>query len=187
MFPHARTCRHAVLFYQDDAAVCHSVTGYVTAALRQGQPALVIAKPALLQELTLEVHRQHVQGDPFGPQRGRFVSMDAEATLAKICRNGKPDRGLFGAVIGGALEELGAGGQRVAAYGEMVGVLCERGQFADAVVLEGMWNELLVSAHASLFCGYARQLFKSSKARTFYDQIRAAHSEVLGEGAAVPA
>jgi hypothetical protein len=187
MFPHLRTCRHAVLFYRDDAAVCQSVTGYITAALREGLPALVIAKPALLQELTLEVHRQHVQGDPFGPQRGRFVALDAEATLAKICRNGKPDRALFTEVIGGALEDLGAGGKRVAAYGEMVGVLCERGQYADAVVLEGLWNELLASAHASLFCGYSRQLFKTSKARSFYDQIRAAHTEVLGEDAAVPA
>lgn len=178
MFPHRPTCTHAVLFYRDEASVCDSVAGYIAAALRAGEPALVIARPALLQQLTIAVHRQHVQGAPFGPQRGQFVTLDAETTLASISVDGRPDRLRFEAVVGGLLQDLGVTGRRVAAYGEMVGILCERGQYADAVVLEAMWNELLPRRNASLFCGYARGLFTDPAARPFYEQIRAAHAQV---------
>jgi MEDS: MEthanogen/methylotroph, DcmR Sensory domain len=178
MLPHRPTCRHSVLFYKDDASVRESVSGYIASALRAGEPALVIARPALLHELTIEVHRQHVQGAPFGPERGAFITLDAEATLARICVEGKPDARLFQQVVGGVLDELCDSGKRVAAYGEMVGLLCERGHYADAVRLEHMWNALLARCHASLFCGYASELFRSPASRAFYEEIRATHSHV---------
>jgi hypothetical protein len=186
MFPHRHTCTHAVLFYKDDATVRDSVAEYIAAALRAGEPALVLARPALQQHLMIEVHRQHVQGAPFGPERGQFVALDAEATLARISVDGRPDRGLFHQVVGGVLDDLAASGKRVAAYGELVGVLCERGQYADAVLLESMWNELLSRRDASLFCGYSHHLFTSPASRPFYDEIQAAHTQVHTD-AAVPA
>lgn len=181
MFPHHSTCHHSVVFYKDDASVRDSLTTYVTAALRAGDPALVIAKPGLLHEVTLEVHRQHM-ATPFGPQRADLVTLDAAGTLAKFCIDGKPDHALFDEVLGDALEGLCASGKRVAAYGEMVGILCERGQYADAVVLEAMWNELLARHRASLFCGYPSDLFTSAESRPFYHSIRAAHTVVHAAG-----
>ena len=173
------TCAHPhfVLFYRDEAAAQNSLSSYLATALRAGEPALVIAKPKLLLQVRTELHRQHVQGVPFGPQRGRLKEMDAAETLKKICVGGKPDAAAFERVVGDALAALPvAEGQRVAAYGEMVGVLCERGQFAEAVQLEKLWNALLAKAQASLFCGYPRKLFQSSAAKGFMDQIRAAHT-----------
>ena len=180
MHPHHRTCSHAVLFYQDEAVVTENVAAYVGSALRRGEPALVIAKPALRKHVALEVHRQHVQGPPFGSRRGMFVTMDAGETLAKFCIEGKPDAGRFREVLGSVLDYLSGPGKRVAAYGEMVGLLCERGQYADAVRLEAMWNELLETANASLFCGYAKALFESADAAPFGAEIRAAHAQVYG-------
>jgi hypothetical protein len=185
MFPHIQRCSHAVLFYRDEATVRDNVAAYIAAALRLGQPALVIAKPALCQQLAIELHRQHVQGAPFGAGRGAFVTMDAESTLASFCRDGSPDPQLFHEVVGGALASLGAGDKHIAAYGEMVGLLCERGQYADAVRLEALWNDLLASSKASLYCGYAARLFDRPEARVFRDGIRAAHREVHEESAAV--
>ena len=181
MFPHRLPCQHSVLFYKDDASVRDSLAAYVATALRAGEPALVIAKPALRQQLTIELHRQHVQGAPFGPARGTFLMLDAAETLGKLCIDGKPDATRFMEVVGAALDQLAPDGKRVAAYGEMVGILCERGQYADAVALEGMWNELLATANASLFCGYPRRLFTAPSSRSFYDQIRSAHNFVRGE------
>ncbi|HEX2543980.1 MAG TPA: MEDS domain-containing protein [Ramlibacter sp.] len=175
MYPHSRRCSHTVLFYKDETSVRESVAAYVAAALRAGDPALVIAKPPLRQQLTIALHRQHVQGSPFGPQRGLFVTLDAEETLEALCVDGSPDEGRFQEVIGAAFDGVAAPGKRTAAYGEMVGLLCERGQYADAVRLEAMWNELLPRFHASLFCGYSSHLFDAPAARPFFQQIHAAH------------
>ena len=177
-------CRHTVLFYRDDASAFSNIAGYVATALRSGAPALVIAKPRLVEQITIDLHREHVDGTPFGRERGRFVSMDAAATLEKICRNGQPDEARFERVIGTAVDQLQAPGKSLTAYGEMVGILCERGQFAAAVDLERMWNLLLERRQASLLCGYPHHLFSDTASRDFYREIRGAHAHVLGEEAA---
>lgn len=181
------TCAHPhfVLFYRDEASAQSSISSYLTTALRAGEPALVIAKPKLLLQVRTELHRQHVQGVPFGPGRGRLVELDAAETLKKISVDGKPDARAFERVVGGALDALTkATGQRIAAYGEMVGLLCERGQYADAVHLEGLWNNLLTRARASLFCGYHRRLFQTAASKGFMDQIRAAHTHTYDDAVA---
>lgn len=187
MLPHRLTCHHSVLFYKDDSVVRDRVAAYIAAALRVGEPALVIAKPGLRHQLTIELHRQHVQGAPFGPARGSYIALDAEETLDRFCVDGKPDAAAFTRIIGGALGPLAAAGKPVAAYGEMVGILCERGHYGEAVRLEGMWNELLAKVNASLFCGYPGHLFQADEARPFYDQICAAHSHVAGAEAGAAA
>jgi hypothetical protein len=176
---------HFVLFYRDEVAAQNTISSYLAKALRAGEPALVIARPALMLQVRTELHRQHVQGVPFGPQRGQLVELDAAETLKKICVGGKPDAEAFEQVIGGALHELtGTTGQRVAAYGEMVRLLCERGQYADAVHLEKLWNTLLARARASLFCGYPRRLFQAAATKGFMDEIRAAHSHIYEDALA---
>ena len=186
MLPHSRTCNHAVLFYKDGAWLREQVGHHVMAALRAGRPALVIAKPDLLQELKIALHREHVQGAPFGPQRGLLVTMDAADTLASICVDGHPDPELFRRFVGVPVQRLAQDGP-AAAYGEMVGILCERGQYADAVELEHLWNELLAACQASLYCGYHHRLFKSREGKGFYDRIRTAHAGMLEDPQIMPA
>jgi hypothetical protein len=184
MYPHFPTCRHTVLFYRDPDAVRASVAAFVETALRGGNPALVIAKADLRRELTIELHRRHVHGLPFGRDRGQLQILDAEATLQSLCVDGHPDATRFRQVVGSLVAGLSMGHRRVAAYGEMVGVLCERGQYADAVHLESLWNALLAENDVSLFCGYASGLFDRPEARSFYDEIRAAHAESLEDAGA---
>jgi hypothetical protein len=137
----------------------------------------VIARAELRQQLVIALHRKHVQGEPFGAQRGEFVTLDAGHMLDRLCVDGRPDAGRFRALVGGLLHRLASGG-RVAAYGEMVGLLCERGQYADAVALEGLWNELLGEVDAGLHCGYPARLFGSAEAAPFLAALRSAHDTV---------
>jgi hypothetical protein len=180
MLSHSRTCKHAVLFYKDDGWLREQVSHYVMSALHTGRPAIVIAKPDLLQELKIAIHREHVQGAPFGPGRGSLLALDAAETLASISVDGRPDAARFMRVVGAPLKALAEDGQ-VAAYGEMVAILCERGQYADAVHLEQLWNDLLAGCHASLYCAYQHRLFKNRDSQEFYDQIRAAHDDVRAD------
>jgi len=184
MLPSNCAHSHFVLFYRDEASAQNSISGYVAAALRSGEPAIVIARPRVLLELRPALHRQHVQGNPFGPGRGQLVELDAADTLQKISVDGKPDARALERVVGGALAPLAASGRRIAAYGEMVGLLCERGQYADAVHLESLWNELLAGVRASLFCGYSRRLFQTAASRVFLEQIRAAHTHAYDDAIA---
>lgn len=186
MLTRSCTCKHAVLFYRDDDWLREQVSQHIMAALRSGRPAIVIAKPALLQELKFALHREHVQGAAFGPQRGSLIALDAEETLDSICVDGRPDAAQFMRVVGKPVRQQATDG-RVAAYGEMVGILCERGQYADAVHLEQMWNDLLAACEASLVCGYPHRLFKGRDSKAFYDLIRAAHDEVREDPRLVPA
>ena len=183
---HSRACKHAVLFYKDDGWLREQVSQHVMSALRTGRPAIVIARPELLQELKFALHREHVQGAAFGPQRGSLIALDADETLAAISVEGRPDAASFMRVVGAPFRQLAAGGQ-VAAYGEMVGILCERGQYADAVRLEHLWNELLAACQASLFCGYHRGLFKGRDSNAFYDEIVAAHDDLREDPRLAPA
>jgi hypothetical protein len=183
MSPHLNTCRHTVVFYKDDAGLRHTIAPHIAAALRTGGPVLVIAKAQMRQEFALELHRQHVQGLPFGVARGPFVTLDAEQTLDQFCIDGRPDAALFQQVVGSAVRQLAAQGKYVTAYGEMVGILCGRGRFADAVRLEEMWNELLAMEGGRLFCGYASDLFDTPEAHGFREAIHAAHTDVEDTGA----
>jgi hypothetical protein len=186
MLPHHRACKHAVLFYKEDAWLHEQVTQHITSALRAGRPAIVIARPELLQELKIAIHREHVHGAPFGPGRGILVAIDAAETLASICVAGRPDADRFNRIVGTPLKQLAASGQ-VAAYGEMVGILCERGQYADAVHLEQLWNDLLDACDASLYCAYSHRLFKTRDSKAYLEGIRAAHDRVQHDPLALPA
>lgn len=182
------SCTHAVHFYRDDDVLRVHTASFLATALRAGRDALVLARPALLEALRIELHRQHVQGPPFGPDRGEFVAMDAHSVLERICIAGRPDETRFRALVAPILARLTRRDEPPAAYGELVAVLCERGQYADAVQLEKMWNALLADQPARLYCAYPSRLFTSVKARGFYRQICRTHEQVRDDAlAAEPA
>jgi hypothetical protein len=183
---HLHSCSsHLVHFYQDEGAVRRKVAAFLSLALRSGGPAIVIAKPRLAQQLRIELHRQHVQGIPFGAERGELVVLDAEETLNAFCGTGEPDAGRFDAVVGSLVANLAKQGKGVAAYGEMVALLCERGNYTGALQLEKLWNELLARHKVALYCAYPSRLFAAPAAEKFYAGVAAAHSEVLDERAAM--
>ncbi|HVE54929.1 MAG TPA: MEDS domain-containing protein [Ramlibacter sp.] len=181
MQPHFHHCTHGVLFYKDEDTMGSDVASFIGTALRAGNPAIVIAKPQVRARLAIELHRQHVQGTPFGEQRGRLVLLDAEETLSQFCVDGRPDAAMFRVVVGEAIAALRAPGRRIAAYGDMVDVLCQRGQYTEAIRLEAMWDELLAKEDAALLCGYQARLFTSPAGRSSFDAIRAAHAHSCGE------
>jgi hypothetical protein len=183
---HLHSCSsHYVHFYQDVDGVRRKVAAFLALALRTGGPAVVIAKPTLAQQLRIEMHRQHVQGIPFGAERGELIVLDAEETLDSFCVDGEPVAARFKAVVGKLIAKLAQQGKGVAAYGEMVAVLCERGNFAAAVKLEKMWNELLAKYHVALYCAYPRSLFSQPAGARFFEKVAQAHSQVIDERQAI--
>jgi hypothetical protein len=144
-----------VQFYLDEASMIEGVCHFTAHALEAGDSSVVVATA---QHRRLIEHRLAVSGLDIDAlaSSGRYVSLDAEATLARIMVNGRPDGKKFEETIGLVIGEAEGKSRNhfVAAFGEMVALLCAAGQTAAAIQLEELWNRLFASHRFSLFCAY---------------------------------
>lgn len=170
---------HAVQFYRTDGHLLDLLTRFVGTALVGGDMALVIATRAHRDGLA---KRLRARGFDLNVPRleGRYIALDAEATLAKFTRDGRIERGLFNGLIGDVLAGASRGGERrrVVAFGEMVAVLWAAGRHESAIQLEQMWNDVLQEHELSLCCAYPMSGFGNRHAAPFM-KICAQHSHVF--------
>ena len=169
---------HSVRFYDRDAQLLEEVADFLDAALRAGGLAVVIATADHRRELSRLLGGF---GGPLGHNTtwfsGCVVLLDADETLAAFMVDGAPDPERFEATIGPILAR-GPAGRPLHAFGEMVAVLCEHGQYDAALALEGLWNELTSRYRFSLFCAYPQRLFTSPGTERAFRHICAAHTRV---------
>lgn len=169
---------HFVRFYDHDDQLLEEVADHLDAALRAGGHAVAIATPEHRAQLS---RRLGGFGGPVGKAgswfSGSVVLLDAHETLAAFMVNGMPDAGRFAATIEPVLAQ-GTPGKPVHAFGEMVSLLCERGEYEAAITLEALWNDLAARHAFSLFCGYARRLFATEERSAAFRHICAAHTRV---------
>jgi MEDS: MEthanogen/methylotroph, DcmR Sensory domain len=177
--------RHLVQFYEaDPASLVANVVSYFEAGLAEGDAVALIATAehtdAFLRALS------H-QGEAAGDARSRpLMCLDADATLARFMIDGQPDWRRFEQTVGGIIRTLrrSARSGRLHAYGEMVGLLWQRGQTAAAVSLERFWNVLLAEYDFTLFCGYPINVFDGAFRPGDVDEVLCTHTAVLTGGAA---
>lgn len=144
---------HFARFYLDDEALVESLAQYVTSGLRGGSAAVVIATEPHLAALD-----RFWAGIDFNAaayrDRGQLLFLDAAQTLAELMMDGTPHRERFRATVGAVIASLANQYGRVAAFGEMVGLLWRAGNPRAAIELEWLWNELTKDYSFSLLCGY---------------------------------
>ena len=168
---------HAVQFYRDDATLCGIVAGFLAAGFADGDPAVVIATPEHLMTIERELRARSIDIDAIR-QAGDLAWLDAQETLAKFMRDGRPHGGMFKAVAGRIIDSVCRGRSTCAvrAYGEMVNVLWKDGREAAAIRLETLWNELANTHEFKLLCGYSLGNFYKGAA---IDSITAVHSHLV--------
>jgi PAS domain S-box-containing protein len=164
--------RHFVRFYDNDDMLLDEVAAFVGQALRAQGRGLVIASAAHCDALRLRLDAP-----------GQITWLDAETTLAAVMVDGWPDRQRFDAVVGSAVAAAGAGGGEVHAYGDMVALLCARGQTEAALQLERLWNELAERVAFSLFCAYPWDAFPSAEVADAFRQVCAEHQHACAHAA----
>ena len=165
---------HAAQIYVEDQELAESVAKYVAAGFELGEPAVVVATEEhadlIADRLTaLGWNAARVE------QLGLLLAVDAETTLGHLMDGPHPSAAAFERVAGGLLDELAARfpGRRIRAFGEMVNVLCERGQREAAMELEKLWNRLARTRDFTLLCGYRVDLFdRTSQVETLPDVCR---------------
>jgi PAS domain S-box-containing protein len=171
---------HSVQFYDDDHRLLDDVCDFLDDALRSGGLAIAIGTPDHRAELS---RRLAGFGGPVArPGKwfsGSLVLLDAQDTLDSFMGEAGPDAARFEQAITPLLERCPAG-RPVHAFGEMVALLCQRGNYDGALALEGLWNGLAARRRFSLFCAYPWRLFTSAERSLAFRHVCAAHGGIRG-------
>lgn len=171
---------HAVQIYNDVDELADSVAAYLVAGFEAGDPGLVIATGEHTRRYSERLAAAGWDASQL-EETGQLVVADAEETLDSFMVHDEPLPEAFEQVVGGLLDTVAARfpGGHVRAFGEMVDVLCERGQPEAAVRLEGLWNDMARRRRFSLLCGYRLNLFDRRAQVHTLPHVCRAHTHVL--------
>ncbi len=173
---------HAVQFYKDDSALLDSLVGFVGPALKAGDATLLIATPIHREELARRLEAEGVDVSTAAAQ-GRYISLDAAATLTGFMVDGMPDPILFEEIICKHVLQLRKtaedDGPRLVAFGEMVAILLRNGQPEAALALERLWTKLSKTYSFSLRCAYPIDQFNHHARKELFMKICDEHSAVI--------
>ncbi|MGH8630349.1 MAG: MEDS domain-containing protein, partial [Burkholderiales bacterium] len=169
---------HAVQFYETDAFLLDAVTRFIGEALRAGDVGIVVATKPHRDSLArrLRVARLDLD-DVVG--HGRFISLDATEMLSRFIVKGMPDAERFAAEIGSVVARAARTGRRVHLFGEMVSLLVAEENYAAAVRLEALWNEIQRREDFSLLCAYPIGQLGAQALTDVLGDICAAHAHVI--------
>ncbi|MFN2493571.1 MAG: ATP-binding protein [Pyrinomonadaceae bacterium] len=169
---------HFVQFYEADAFLLNSLSGFIGTAINSGEAAIVVATESHrdgLDEL-LQANGLDVTG---AKACGQYVALDAADTLSRFMVNGEPDQQRFNEVIGGVIASVTEGRSRVRAFGEMVALLWGEGNYNGAMRLEQLWNDLQKAYTFSLFCAYPMSGFGGEKFVEPHSGVCTVHTRVI--------
>ncbi|KAJ3290461.1 hypothetical protein HK104_006766 [Borealophlyctis nickersoniae] len=113
-------------------------------------------------------------------QRGQLVLFDAELVLEQLQgEDGTIVPAKFHELIGTPVRRLVRryGGQNCA-FGEIVNLLCQRGEIAAALQLERMWNDLVYRHRFTLLCAYAMSNFSGPNLNQAFQSVCLLHAHV---------
>jgi len=183
------TCDHLVQIYRDASELAESVAIFIGAGLDAGEPAVVVATAEHWPRIADCLGARGFDVDGLEAEE-RLVRADAETTLEAISEDGRPTTPRFAAVVGDLLDRASSAvpTRRVRVFGEMVDILCRRGDAEGADALEALWNRLATERRFTLLCGYKIDVFDQEAQVNLLPQIYRAHSHVVEhDGAAMNA
>jgi hypothetical protein len=169
---------HGVQVYGEPTELADSVAAYLASGFERGDPAVLVVTPA---NLALFGARLESRGWRLGAARaaGLLHVADAEQTLREILGHGEGLDDRFEEVVGGLLDRVDGDGRPVRVFGEMVDLLCRRGEESTAEELEQLWNELATKRSFALLCGYQLDVFAERSQLETLPAICRSHSHVL--------
>jgi hypothetical protein len=156
----ATRSEHAVQVYSELDELASSVATYLAAGFDAGEPAVVVATAA--HRLRFEEALSQRGWDARRiEERGLVAFADAEAVLPEIMEGGRPSPQRFARVVEGLLDRVAERypTRTTRVFGELVDLLCQRGQPEAAAALEELWNDLARTRRFSLLCGYRLDVF----------------------------
>jgi KaiC/GvpD/RAD55 family RecA-like ATPase len=170
---------HGVQIYRDESELAESVSSYIADGFKVGDPALVVASPEHTSLFTDALATRRWDVAELQAQALLTVA-DAETMLAAFMSGGRPSPVRFEEVVGGVLDSISKRhpGRRIRVFGEMVDLLCLRGERSAALALEDLWNRLARERNFSLLCGYQLDVFDRASQTTTLPGVCRSHTHV---------
>jgi hypothetical protein len=170
---------HVVQFYAHDDELIEPVCTFLADGLLAGEAAIVVATPAHL--VALEIAMTAAGVDVVAARTlGTLVTADAAQTLSRVMPNGLPNARTFESEVGELVRRTVGSGRRLRIYGEMVALLWDSGRVAEAIELEGLWNEIGREIPFSLYCAYQAQHDVDDEWAASFGRVCHLHSAVIG-------
>jgi KaiC/GvpD/RAD55 family RecA-like ATPase len=173
---------HAVQFYGNDASLFTTVAGFLSQAVVDGNPAIVIATEEHRESILSHLEDRRVDVKK-AQQTGGLIVLDARETLDLFMDAGMPDHTRFDASVGQLIGDVLRGREDrilIRAYGEMVDVLWKDGKPDAAIRLEMLWNRLAQRYGFALLCGYSMgHFYKETKG---FEDICRQHTHIVRPG-----
>ncbi|MSR35973.1 MAG: hypothetical protein EXR95_04905 [Gemmatimonadetes bacterium] len=173
--------RHGVVFYEDDNKfLCEAIVDFCVRALRAADPLVVIATRHHLDQLQAKLRERGLDWEA-ACAAGVAAEHEAEELMARFCSPTGPDQFKFKAVMEQQLAPWAdmSEDHTLRTFGEMVDILCRRGDLEAAAQLEQMWNELARSHRFTLLCAYSMGNLYREVNGSAYRKICDAHDHVL--------
>jgi hypothetical protein len=173
---------HAIQFYSGDGFLCDSLARFVSTALEKEESALVIATDEHRDRIFERLKELGVDTDKW-VKKGRLASFDAYLAKTQLVVDGKIDKEVFNKFIEGVVLPLKAAAaskpKRVAACGEIVGLLWEEGKHEAAIELEHLWSHLDDQGCYCLRCYYPIVTFYDPAQNELFIKLLAQHADVI--------
>ena len=173
---------HGVQFHPDEAALICGFTSFVEAALKAGNPVIVIATESHRKSVLEALLARGVDGTA-AMEQGLYLSLDVDAALSTFMVNDLPDSGRFLKVFGDLLSSVAkmATGEhsRVAACGELSPTLWAQGKVDAAVQVEHLTDEIAKTCNVDVLCGYVLNSFQREQETHIHARICAEHSAII--------
>jgi PAS domain-containing protein len=177
--PPAPRCEHILQFYEAERFLYDSISQFILPSFFSNESAsVIIATQHHLDSLEVHLREQNLIPAQL-KDRGQLMFLDADEILATIMPGGKLDLGIFENYLRSFFSEIKEKYPRILVYGELVNILCERGDFELARQLEVVWERFLAEAgDISLLCGYNMNAFEAEGLSEVFQQICLNHSQV---------
>jgi DNA-binding NarL/FixJ family response regulator len=172
---------HEVVFYQDEASFSDGFTHYIEAALRMGNPVIVVASESHRRSL-----RQRLLSRGWDVataiRDGVYISLDASHTLSTFMVNDWPDTTKLSKIADRLITQAAKAARgehpRVAVCGECAPTLLAEGKVDAAIEVERLWDDIVRIYGLDLLCGYVLSDFQREENSHILERICAEHSAV---------
>jgi DNA-binding NarL/FixJ family response regulator len=172
---------HEAQFYSDDAAFLLGFSRFIEAALKAGNPVIVIATKSHQASLLQKLLSSGVD-IAASIEQGFYHTLDVAEALAAFMVNDLPDsvrlRKLMGDLIALAARATKAKHPRIAACGEMAPTLWAQGRADAAIQVEHVTDEIARTCNVDILCGYVLSSFQSEQESHIRERICAEHATV---------
>ena len=165
---------HVVQFYESERFLYRAVTSFLSRALQNGEPAVMISRHCTFRAVTAQLGASGANVDD-------ILFLEVEAALGGFMDGPTPDPRRVEEAFATLFTRLGdrARGRTTWIYGEMVDVLCRGGGHAAAVGLEELWNRVCSGPRFAAMCGYGIQSFDEDLHANQFRAVCRQHTHVI--------